>query len=982
MSGYINSIRKGIGKLLSKSGDDVPEPKPKPKTEEEEFAGQVKEEGGPVGDESVTYPLQPSHLSGEESSFNIPRTEKFLEDMKNEPPPNIMELGRPDEGNLNIRLMQEDPKIKQAAELLNIGQDRFRDTPIRQKQTNIETVARSESVKVLTRALNKGPDPSYTATEVVALGRFNKEVTEILTENTQKFLKQLEDGTISQDELLALSYIEDVAIAAQQKWADSGTVTGRALQARNALTNNTTSKLYQDAAKAVTDIKGGRLVIQERMKLYAEGKSLEDVMYRINLTKGEKMWKEIFFWRYNMMLSSFRTAAANFGGGVAVNLNENLIVKPLAVTINKGFQGIRWMTGKRSKDLLPDEIMAWREAIPDWDATRIGYGRGFRGAADIIAGREIKDGKFFNEIGTRYDVNEIPQGKGAYDTAKRQAGKVTRSLEAVDAIFRGMAYQQELSRIAWRRAKNEFANKDYIRTFLKGEKSTKRADLETATAAYNEMMRFPPEDLVQTANQFAKYSVFANDPNLYSNIFGAITNSAGALQQNSKLAQILMPFVKVVGNLAIYGKNHALAPLSSKFMQDVVGKDPIRRAEALARLGESAGIMYLLHGLWEDGLVTGMGHPDRDARAAAARAGYPPNSIKIDGDWVNISRLDPVGMIIALAATTFENMEANQEDPITGVINTMLSMGQLLQDRAMLATIGDTFAVISGQASTGMKADILTTVVSLGTVAITQPGLVRDFRQMADPIRRQMEVEDDLAGWGQRAKLRFMNAWPGLSDNLPPIRDWRGDIVVNQSHAIARGMLPISRREPMTDDSTLALLQFDVGLNKPEKTLSLPGAGIKLNLLGIDGGQGWVYNKYTEFLGKLQAEEVDAVMDSGFKKDWGKAIVNGEIADGLLYEELQEELSAALARGRKIGKLDFLDWLDKRETIPGKTINEETGERQKIAVDGIFDWDNYLDADDRATLRNMDVQDKKIYTKRGTITLPAIQKTIEQTVEF
>ena len=960
MSGYINSIRKAIGKAIGKGGDDTP----KPKTEKEAFKEQVEAEGGPVGDEPVLYPLQPKHLSGEQSSFDIPRTEKFVEDMKGEPPPNIMEMGRPDDGNLNIRLMQEDPKIKQAAELLNIGQNRFKDTPIRQKQTNVETVAKSESVKVLTRALNKGPDPSYTATEVVALGRFNKEVTEILTENTQKFIKQLEDGTISQDELLALSYLEDVAIAAQQKWADSGTVTGRALQARNALTNNTTSKLYQDAAKSVTDIKGGRIVIQERMKLYAEGKSLEDVMYRINLTRGEKVWKEIFFWRYNMMLSSFRTAAANFGGGVAVGLNENFVVKPLSVAINKGEQGIRWLAGKRGKQLSADEAMVWREAIPDWEATRIGYGRGFRGAADIIAGREIRDGKFFNEIGTRYDVNDIPQGQGAYDTAKRQAGKVTRSLEAVDAIFRGMSYQQELSRIAWRRARNSFD------------------DVKTATAAYNEIMRFPPEDLVQQANQFAKYSVFANDPNLYSNIFGAITNSAAALQQNSKLAQILMPFVKVVGNLAIYGKNHALAPLSSKFMQDVVGKDPIRRAEALARLTESAGIMTLLHGLWEDGLVTGMGHPDRDARAAAARAGYPPNSIKVDGEWVNISRLDPVGMIIALAATTFENMEANDEDPITGVVNTMLSMGQLLQDRAMLATIGDTFAVVSGQASTGMKADILTTVLSAGTVAITQPGLVRDFRQMADPVRRQMEVEDNIFGWAQRAKLRFMNAWPGLSDNLPPSRDWRGDIVVNQSSAIARGMLPISRRKPMTDDSTLALLQFDVGLNKPEKTLSLPGAGIKLNLLGVDGGQGWVYNKYTKFIGKLQAEEVDAVMDSSFKKDWEKAIVNGEIADGLLYEELQEELSAAVSRGRKIGKLDFLDWLNKRETVPGKTINEETGERQKIAVDGIFDWDNYLNADDRAILRNMNVQDKKIYTKKGTITLPAIQKTIEQTVEF
>ena len=950
MSGYINSIRKGLSKLLGKGGDDAPPPKdgdtPPPKE-----------------DEPTPHPLDPSPLTAEESSFNIPRTKKLVEGMQEEPPPNIMSMGRPDDGNINLRLMQEDPKIKQATELLNLSQDRFKETSIRQKQTNLKTIEKSEDLRVLTRALNKGPDPSYTAAEVVALGRLNREVTEILTENVQKFIKSIENDTISQSEMLALSHLEDVAIAAQQKWGDSGTVTGRALQARNALKTNPSSKLYQEAAKEVTDLKGGRLVLKERLKLYAEGKSVEDVMQRISTTFGERFWKNVFFWRYNFMLSSIRTGMANLFGGAAVSFNERVIIKPLTVGFNKAEQGVRWMAGKRAKDLSADEAMVWAEIRGDWAATKDGLGRGLAGAKDIIKGRAIQDGKFFNEIGTRYDVNDIPQGEGVAQTVKRNVGKVTRSLEATDAIFRGLNYQQELSRLARRRSMNTMPTK------------------EKAEALYDELVNHPPPDMIHAAKEFAQYTVFANDPNLYSNFFGTITKGASWLQQNSKVAQIIMPFVKVVGNIAIYGKNHAMAPLSTKLWQDIVGSNPVRRAEALARFSESAGIAMIAHQFWEDGDFTGMGHPDRGARATAARAGYPPSSVKIDGAWYNITRMDPVSLTLTLWATMFENMEANDNDPVTAIIDTTLAIGQLLQDRAMLAGIADAFEVMSGRGSANTKADVIANLFLVPVM--TQPGLVRDFRNMADPIQRQMEAEDTVGGWANRAKMRFQNAWPGLSDDLPPKRDWRGDIVVNQSHALIRGMLPITRIDGLTDNATLALLQFDVDIPKPAHTLSLPVAGIKLNILGMDQGRGWAYNKYVEMIGKEQAIEVDAlVKEKGFKEDWAEAVKNGQVADGLLYEELQEELMSAMSRGRKFAKMDFLDWLHQRETIPGKVIDEETGEREKIAVPEVFDLDRYPDIDLDVLRGEIDIRETKIFTKKGTTTLPAVQKTINETVEF
>ena len=453
-----------------------------------------------------------------------------------------------------------------------------------------------------------------------------------------------------------------------------------------------------------------------------------------------------------------------------------------------------------------------------------------------------------------------------------------------------------------------------------------------------------------------------------------------------------MPFVRVIGNLAIYGKNHSLAPLSLKLWSDIFGKDPIRRAHAIALFGESVGIGAILYNYWEDGLITGVGHPDKDARISAARAGFPPNSIRIDDNWYSISRLDPLGMILGLWATAYEQFEATEGDWSTTAVNTALAVGQLLQDRAMLAATADVFEVLSGNGSESTKADILSTGLTLGTLTIAQPGIIRMARNMSDPIRRSMEAENTAEGWAKRGKKRFMNAWPGLSDNLPPRRDWRGEIIVNQMNTILRGVLPISRTDAMTDASTMALLNYDVDIKKADKTLSLPGAGIKLNLLGVDKvdflsmeffeSGGWGYNKYTEVVGKEQARQVDIIVP-GLKGMMSKAIKDGEIADGQMYESVQDLLSQALSRGKRIAKFTYLDWLNGRETIPGKVINDETGERQQVPVTEVFRWSDYPDVDRKAILGEVDIKEIDIYTKKGTTILPAIRETgAEQTVEF
>ncbi len=958
MSGYINSIRKAIGKgvedikFLSKDTDEAVPPL-------------GRDEAG----ELPPTPLGPSPFDPEKSSFNIPRTGRLLEEMGEEPPPNIMEMGRPDDGHTNLQLMQEDPKIRQATQILDSELPSLkRETPV----THADLIKSADDVKVLTKLLGK-PDTHYNDVDMVSLAQIHREVTENLTTNVRVSLDKILDDTISHEELMVLSHMEDVALEIQAKWVNTGTEAGRTLRARAALQESPSSPMYRDAAKEILDLKGGRTVLKERLKLYAEGKSFEDLIYNMKMSRGEKIWKGIFFLRYNSMLSGFATHSANVIGSTSVLLNETLIIKPLTVMFNKLEQGpvgrrLKWLDGGKALDLPIEDAMLWREMVPHVRASVAGLGRGLRGFSEMIRGKAITDGKFFNEVGSRYDINNVPKfykqdsvPKTLGKAGKFAMGSVTRALEAEDAVFRSIAYNMELARLVKRRV-NHIENP------------------EDANRIALELIKYPTDDLHIAAKEYSQYAVFANDPNLYSNVFGWITTQAGKFQQSAKMAQVIMPFVRVIGNLAIYGKNHSFGFLSSRLWQDVVGNDPRRRAEGLARMTESAGIGIVAHHFWEEGKITGAGSPDRDARAAASRAGYPPNSIQIDGEWYNISRLDPFGLSIALWATAFENMEANDGDPATAVVDTMLSMGQLLQDRAMLSSVANVFEVLSGEGSPSTKADVIASLMPL--TPVVQPGILRTARHMVDSTRRQMEAEDNVGGWWERTKARVMNGLPGLSDNLPPKRDWRGNIVVNQATALFGGVLPIPRVKSLTDEGTLALLQFNINIGKPDKILSLPHAGLKLNILGIDDGAGWAYNKYSEIIGIAQSKMIDSLMGSDFKKNWKEAIKNGVVADGIKYEIIQDVLRSHISKARQLGRLEFLKWLDGREAIPGRTIDDETGERQQIPVTEVFRSDNYIELDIKVLQEEIDIQDLEIYTKRGTTTLPAIQKTIDQNIEF
>ena len=210
-----------------------------------------------------------------------------------------------------------------------------------------------------------------------------------------------------------------------------------------------------------------------------------------------------------------------------------------------------------------------------------------------------------------------------------------------------------------------------------------------------------------------------------------------------------------------------------------------------------------------------------------------------------------------------------------------------------------------------------------------------------DPIQRQMEPEGSTTkGVYQRIWKRWYNSIPGLSDNLPPKRDWRGDIKEYQGNMMYRAMVPVAIVKPMSDKGSAALVQYGVSISKVQPKFSIPGIGIPLNTLEIDGGAGWAYDKYQDLVGKARSQFIDKIANtSAFTRVSEGIIKDGVVVDPFKYEEVSDKLSRAMSLGRQKGIVDFLEWINGKTEIPGPLVD---GKRIMIPVSKVVNKDDWM----------------------------------------
>ena len=974
MAGYINSIRKGISKLAKGADEAAPEPKPKVDAEDE----------GPT-----PVPLEPSPLDPEKSSFNIPRAGEVLEGTTADPRPNIMEMGRPDDGNLNLRQLGDDPELRQIADLVNEKQNRFQESPARQVVTHEETVRKSQDLKVLRHAINKDFDVGYNPEEVVALGRLNKQVTVRLKDEARRILDDAQSfKNVSDDELAAFAEIENLAVTAQQLITDAAAMSGRTLNAFNIIKNLSSGKRYDAAVSEIIDLSGGRLSIEQRMRAYGEGKTVADVQKIISESWIDKSWKWALSIRYNAMLSGPSTHLANMIGSATSTIWENTLIRPMSMMYSQGERGLRAVSERLGSDTFKpldiEEVIDLQEGFGGLKSVASGFIHGF----DAFMNRmfTLRDDSFGGDaaalIGRSHQVelmSDLPKlGESRLGRAVKHIPTPVKALTAEDAFFKGLNYQMELPRAVWRNLKKDFDDPKKIKEEF--DKLMDPNDLDN---------RINPE-VMREAREFAELVTFTNQPDMYSKFLGNVVMSLMEMRNKSNFWKVIIPFARTPANLMIYAKNNML--LNPRIIREWT-TDPKKRAEWNARATASMGLFAVVKSVYDSGNLTGAGNPDKALRELEQKTGYAPsNAFQVDGLWYQLQRADPFGLIIGLMATAIEYSDSAAEGDVgwhDAILGALLESMSLTLDRSMLQSVSDLVSLSQGTLGAARAGDLAGLLAIVPTAM--QPGIARSFRKIEDPYHRTMVTEGlTWNGLGDRIRKRVMNTWASTSVLLPPGRDWRGEIKSYHGNNYVRALLPFNVIKPMDDKATAAIVQYGVGFSRVGPKVQLPKSSWSINLLDFDD-HGWIHNEYERQVGVKRNEYLSILTDSKFFADLTKDIIkDGVVMDAPKYEAVQSKMQNIMSRAKQDATKGFLVWLDGRTEMKGRVLDDNNN-REDIQFNEVFNISDYIDLEVKFQ-KGETLEDIKssIFKKTGrTLTRPAqeILESVtnppaEQTIEF
>lgn len=391
-------------------------------------------------------------------------------------------------------------------------------------------------------------------------------------------------------------------------------------------------------------------------------------------------------------------------------------------------------------------------------AQAFGLVQGFRDGL-ILAGKALKTGEGSDLLGKV----ETPRRAIAAGTFGADPSSVLgrgidylgeavrlpgRFLGAEDELFKAVGYRMEINAQAYRQAVSEG---------LQGEPLAKRIA---------ELVENPPDNIKLAGIDAARYQTYTNPLGEGGRMFQAALNKIPG-------ARIIVPFFRTPVNILKFSiERTPLAPAMASVRADIMAGGA-RRDLALARIGLGSSIMAVTGAAAAAGQITGAGPSDKDMRDILKRKGWQPYSLKFGDTYVSYNRLDPIGMLLGIAADSAEIMGQVGEaeaDRIAGA--ALASISQNLLSKTYLRGVSDfvnVFSEAQRYENANRGRDYITKLI--GSVV---PTLIAQFERTTDPT-----VEDTHLFTGFEAVTAGIKARiPGYSKDLPPRRNLWGEPIV------------------------------------------------------------------------------------------------------------------------------------------------------------------------------------------------------------
>lgn len=356
-----------------------------------------------------------------------------------------------------------------------------------------------------------------------------------------------------------------------------------------------------------------------------------------------------------------------------------------------------------------------------------------------------------------------------------------RFLMAEDEFFKAVAGRMEINQLAARRA---------MQARLGGATEAEAGDIAMET------LRDPPPGVMKSVEDAQRYYTFTDEPT------GRVNEALVALQKIPMAGRVVMPFRRTPLNiLRRFGERSPFAAMMPRVWSNMRAGG-VARDMAIARVTLGSLVMGVAASWAADGTITGRGPLDPKQRRQLRETGWQPWSIKVPktGGWVSKATLatlksigavresadsiyisylgiEPIGMMLATSAGTVDALKwsdefnRNQDLATVAVASTV----EAIADRSFMTGV----AQLSDALKFGPNA-FNRYISNLAASMKPNSAALRQINRLSDHTLRDTRVDPDLP-LGISQFWAFRNGWirdtPGLSTDLPPIRNLWGDEV-------------------------------------------------------------------------------------------------------------------------------------------------------------------------------------------------------------
>lgn len=427
-----------------------------------------------------------------------------------------------------------------------------------------------------------------------------------------------------------------------------------------------------------------------------------------------------------------------------------------------------------------------------------------------------------------------------------------------DEFFKQITYNQHL-------ASRAYKDGDAIAR-AKGKTGKQRlAIIERTHRNYRE---FPPEDVRFESMNHARYQTFQQDlPNGMARDFETFINRHPSLK-------FIIPFYRTPVNIL---KQTILerSPLGfvkahkSELFRRIAAGGP-EGDIALARLATGSMFIGWAANQAMSGKITGGGHNTTLLANTETMDNIPPYSVKVGDKWYQYNRLEPLGMLMGLAADIALAAEwAQEEDDVLIQEASSLALTVVaanITDKTWFKGVADLVNAFTNPARGGVQ------YFNRQTATMVTP--------YSSLLRRINTDHDDLA----REAWTWMDNWkanvPGFSDDLPISYDLLGQPRYKRDYLGPAWASPIAVGEERDDPVYKEIVRLGFDYRKPGKDLFGTGEAVEnevysevMRLKGTIVESGMTLHERLDDLFN-SAFYTDMLSDEG-KADAAKTIISG-----------------------------------------------------------------------------------------------------------